>query len=88
MIIQCLAHGNCLINLFFSPPQLELVVDRKPHDIFGTSILLKDYFKANIYILNRQKYLEENATFVRAINVKCELPKTFSTWGDGSRLQP
>lgn len=64
------------------------MLDRKPHDIFGTSVLLKDYFKANIYILNRQKYLEENATFVCAINVKCELPKTFSTWGDGSGLHP
>lgn len=83
-----MAHSNRLINLNFFFFQLELVVDRKPHDIFGTSIILKDYFKANIYILNSQKYLEENAKFVRAINIKCELPKTFSTWGDGSGLLP
>lgn len=54
MLTRCLAHGNCLINLTFFL-KLELVVDRKPHAIFGTSILLKDYFKANIYILNRQR---------------------------------
>lgn len=64
------------------------MVNRKPHAIFGTSILPKDYFKANIYILNRQKYLEENVNFVCTINIKYELPKTFSTWGNGSGLHP
>lgn len=33
------------------------MVDGKPHDIFGTSILLKDHFKANISILNRQEVI-------------------------------